>query len=150
MNDKVAVLFIGIQASGKSTFYHKYFKDYVHVNLDTVKKRSKEKKLLIRCIENGESFVVDNTNPTAEVRRRYFDLLEGEGYRIIGYYFKSSINDCLERNRRREGRARIPDVGVRDTYARMEFPSYSEGFDELYYVALEGDDYTVDEWNKDE
>jgi predicted kinase len=145
-NKKKAVIFIGIQASGKSTFYHSYFSDYVHVNLDTLKRRSREKTLINKCIENGESFVVDNTNPTCADRKRYFDLLSDEDYEVHGYYFKSSIADCLERNGKRQGKARIPDVGVRATYAKLEFPSYDEGFDELYYVAIKDDGYDVCEW----
>lgn len=137
------MIFIGIQASGKSTFYHRYFSDYIHVNLDTLKRRSRERTLVNRCIENAESFVVDNTNPIRADRQRYFDLLKDEDYRIIGYCFKSSIGDCLERNAKRHGRARIPDVGVRATYAKLEFPGYDEGFDELYYVAIKDDGYEV-------
>ncbi|SDA49170.1 ATP-binding protein [Methanobrevibacter millerae] len=140
------MIFIGIQASGKSTFYRRYFSDYVHVNLDTLKRRSREKTLLDKCIENGDSFVVDNTNPTIADRQRYFDILKDEDYEIHGYYFKSSIGECLSRNSKREGKARIPDVGVRATYAKLEFPSYDEGFDKLYYVAIDGDGYNVCEW----
>ena len=80
MEEKLAILFIGIQASGKSTFYHKYFSDYVHVNLDTLKRRSRERTLLSKCLENGDSFVVDNTNPTRMDRQRYFDLLKDTDY----------------------------------------------------------------------
>jgi predicted kinase len=146
MDQKIAVIFIGIQASGKSTFYRRYFSDYVHVNLDTLKRRSRERTLLTKCIENGESFVVDNTNPTRADRQRYFDALKDTDYEIHGYYFKSSIGDCLLRNSKREGRACIPEVGVRATYAKLEFPDYDEGFDKLYYVAIDGDGYNVCEW----
>lgn len=147
MGEKIAVIFIGIQASGKSTFYRKYFSDYVHINLDTLKKRSRENTLLAKCIENGDSFVVDNTNPTREVRQKYFDALKDSDYEIQGYCFESSLEDCLERNAKREGRARIPDVGVRSTYAKLELPSYEEGFDKLYYVAIKDDDYAISEWS---
>lgn len=146
MNKKIAVIFIGIQASGKTTFYRRYFSEYVHINLDTLKRRSRENTLLNKCIENGDSFVVDNTNPSREVRQKYFDLLEGTDYEIHGYYFKSSITDCLERNAKREGKARIPDVGVKSTYAKLELPSYDEGFDKLFYVVIDGDGYAVNEW----
>ena len=148
MYEKIAIIFIGIQASGKTTFYHKYFSDYVHINLDTLKRRSRENTLLAKCIENGDSFVVDNTNPTRADRQKYFDALKDTDYEIHGYYFKSSIIDCLERNSKREGKARIPDVGVRATYKKLEFPSYDEGFDKLYYVAIDGDGYRVCEWDR--
>lgn len=44
--------------------------------MDTLKRRSQEKILLTKCIENGVYFVVDNTNPTVEDRQRYFDILK--------------------------------------------------------------------------
>lgn len=115
--------------------------------MDTLKRRSREKTLLTKCIENGDSFVVDNTNPTIADRQRYFDILKDEGYEIHGYYFKSSIEECLSRNSKREGKACIPDVGVRATYAKLEYPSYDEGFEKLYYVSIDGDGYKVCEWD---
>ena len=67
MNNKQAIIFIGIQASGKSTYYHRYFGTYEHVNLDTLHTRNKENLLLQECIRDEKSFVVDNTNPTCSI-----------------------------------------------------------------------------------
>jgi 23S rRNA (cytidine1920-2'-O)/16S rRNA (cytidine1409-2'-O)-methyltransferase len=145
---KTAVIFTGIQASGKTTFYRKYFSNYVHVNLDTLKKRSRENTLLNKCVEKGESFVVDNTNPSREVRQKYFDILDGTDFEIHGYYFKSSLEDCLERNAKREGKANIPDVGVMSTYEKLEPPCYDEGFDKLFEVEIKDDSYIVNELEK--
>jgi predicted kinase len=148
MAEKLAIIFIGIQASGKSTFYRKYFSELVHINLDTLKKRSKERKLFSKCLENGDSFVVDNTNMTVFDRERYIPLAKENGYEIHGYYFKSYIDECLLRNRKREGLARIPEDGIRMTLARLERPSYDEGFDELYHVSIEDNDFNVEEWKE--
>ena len=69
---KKAIIFTGIQASGKSTFYHRrWAKEYVHINLDTLHTRNKENLLLEDCLRKGYSFVVDNTNPTAADREKY-------------------------------------------------------------------------------
>lgn len=46
MKKKTAIIFIGIQAGGKSTFYREQFSELVHINLDTLKTRKKENKLL--------------------------------------------------------------------------------------------------------
>lgn len=44
---KEAVLLIGLQASGKSTFYRQMLsRDHVHINLDTLHTRNKERLLL--------------------------------------------------------------------------------------------------------
>ena len=58
---KKAVIFIGIPACGKTTFYKERFSALAHISLDELHSRSKEGKLLTTCIENGQSFVVDNT-----------------------------------------------------------------------------------------
>lgn len=91
------------------TFYHEQFADYVHINLDTLHTRNKEKLLLQECAESGYSFVVDNTNPTKADREKYIRVAKDYGYCIHGYYFQSSVSECIERNRKREGKARIPD-----------------------------------------
>ncbi len=63
----LAIIFIGIQASGKSSYYRRHFADrYVHINLDTLHTRNKERLLLEDCIRQKKNFVVDNTNPARE------------------------------------------------------------------------------------
>ncbi len=62
--DKRCILFTGLQASGKTTFWQQRYPDLVHVNLDTLHTRNKERQLLEDCFSSGTSFVVDNTNPT--------------------------------------------------------------------------------------
>ena len=70
--EKVLVIMMGIQGSGKSTFYHNFLaKNFVRVNLDTLKTRNQEKLLIEDCIKQGKSFVVDNTNPTKADREIY-------------------------------------------------------------------------------
>lgn len=105
--DKIAVIFIGIQASGKTTFYKNIFREFVHINLDELHTRNKENLLLSECIENGVSFVVDNTNPTKTDREKYILAAKEHGYKIKGYYFRSSIRESIGRNSFRERRARI-------------------------------------------
>ena len=85
--EKVPVILMGIQGSGKSTFYHKFLaKDLARVNLDTLKTRHKEKILIEECIENAKSFAVDNTNPTKEDRQRYIPLAKARHRYILGRY----------------------------------------------------------------
>jgi hypothetical protein len=65
------IFFVGIQASEKSTFYsHHFFHTHVRINLDMLKTRHREKRLMKTCLEIGQPFVVDNTNPTPEERSR--------------------------------------------------------------------------------
>ena len=148
-DNKKAIIFIGIPASGKSSFYFEKFQEYVHINLDRLHTRNKERLLLEECFQNNLSFVVDNTNPTQRDRTGYINKSKEYGYKIIGYYFQSSINECMERNQGREGKARISDVGVKSVHSKLELPSYSEGFDELYYVQIQENQFIVKKWSEE-
>ena len=146
---KEAALLIGLQASGKSTFYRQMLsEDHVHINLDTLHTRNKERLLLEHCLQNGCSFAVDNTNPTIAEREKYIVPAKEYGYQITGYFFQSVIADCMERNRARQGKARVPDKAIPCTSNRLELPSYQEGFDRLYYVKLEQDRFLIEEWKE--
>jgi hypothetical protein len=59
-----AVLFVGIQGAGKSTFYReRFFTTHLRINLDMLKTRHRELRFLHTCLESRQRFVVDNTNP---------------------------------------------------------------------------------------
>lgn len=139
VNIKVeAIIFIGIQATGKSTFYkERFFKSHVRVNLDMLKTRHREKLLLHACLEMKQPFVVDNTNPTRKDRQRYIGAAKKKGFKIIGYYFSSEIFPSLKRNKKRPENEQIPERGIKGTSSKLELPDYAEGFDELYYVRID-------------
>jgi predicted kinase len=132
-----AVIFVGIQAAGKSTFYQRrFFRTHVRINLDMLRTRRREEMLVRACLEAKQPFVVDNTNPTAKDRAHYIGPARAAGFRVVGYHFQSSVSEALERNASRPERERVPEVGIRGTHSRLEIPSFEEGFDALYYVRI--------------
>ncbi|WP_035609053.1 AAA family ATPase [Haloferula sp. BvORR071] len=142
------VLFIGIPASGKSSFYRERFAgSHLRVNRDMLKTRYRELSLYQWCLEHEQSCVIDNTNSTREVRTPWLRPAQERGLKITGYFFQSRIQDCLERNRQRRGADRIPDVGVRDHHARLELPSLEEGFTELHFVSMTEEGFTITPWH---
>jgi len=144
-----AVIFIGIQAVGKSTIYkERFFNTHVRINLDMLKTRHREMRLLQACIDSGQPFVVDNTNILKSERAGYIRLAKSAGFRVVGYYFQSRLQDALQRNRQRTGKANIPDVGLMAKHQKLEIPSYNEGFDQLYYVMIDpnSSEFVVKEW----
>lgn len=146
MSKTIAIL-IGLQGSGKSTFYKTYLSDnFVRINLDTLKTRHQEKLLIEECLSNEASYAIDNTNPTRLDRERYISIAKKAGYRIVGYFLESKIKDCMQRNALREGRARVPEKAIAATLNKLEIPSYNEGFDELYFVKNDGVTMTIEEW----
>ncbi len=143
------VLLIGLQASGKSTFCKKrFFDSHVRLNLDMLKTRNREKRLMQVCLETGQPFVVDNTNPTKEDRQRYIAPSKASGFRVVGYYIQSQIENCKSRNEQRPDKQKVPLAGMLGTYGRLEIPSLDEGFDELRYVRIADDgSFVVEEWS---
>jgi predicted kinase len=132
-----AVILVGIQASGKSTFYQqRFFDTHVRISRDLLRTRSRERLLLQACLESRQPFVVDNTNVTAEERARYIEAARAAGYRVVGYFFRTETRAAIARNKLRQGKAVIPIPGILGTYKKLEEPRPEEGFDELYTVTL--------------
>jgi predicted kinase len=134
------ILLIGIQASGKSTFYkERFFDTHVRISMDLLRTRYRESVFLQACLSTQQRFVVDNTNPTRADRARYIEEAKKEKFRIVGYFFEPDPKVCWQRNEGRSGKQKIPPAGLFGTLKRLERPVVNEGFDELYVVhACEG------------
>ena len=144
---KTMILLMGIPGSGKSTFYQNHLASrYVRVNLDTLKTRKREADLIDACFAAGKEFCVDNTNLTREERAKYIHRAKAGGYRIVGYFLKSVVKDCIARNERRSGVTRLPAKAVAAMSNRMELPRRDEGFDELHFVEIKEDGFAVTDW----
>lgn len=143
-----AVLLIGIQASGKSTFCREHFFDtHVRLHPRLLLTRERERILLDACLAGRVPFVVDDTNVTRAERAYYIGRARERGFRVVGYFFRSRLHDALERNHRRRPPVRVEDEAIRATSARMELPKLAEGFDELHFVVSHHDDsFTVEDW----
>jgi predicted kinase len=134
-----AILLVGIQASGKSTFYRQRFVDtHIRINLDMLRTRHREQIILRACLEAKQPFVVDNTNTTAIDRARYIVPAKEAGFRIVGYYFRSNLGDLLRRNRQREAHKIVPDKAIFGAHRQLQVPAFEEGFDALYSVTSSG------------
>lgn len=144
------IVFCGIQATGKSTFFkEQFFNTHIRISLDLLNTRNREQKFMETCFATQQSFVVDNTNPTKEERAKYILKAKEKKYKIIAYYFQSKISEALERNSQRKGKEKIPEVGVKGTFNKLEIPSYVEGFDELYFVKIEENKFVITRWKNE-
>jgi predicted kinase len=146
-----AIIFIGLQGSGKSSFFQeRFFNTHIRLNLDMLRTRRREQILLQACLTAKQPFVVDNTNVLAEERARYIAPAKTAGFQVIGYYFRADIQAALERNSRRTGKAMVPEVAIFATYKRLQLPQPEEGFDRLYYVSLDAaNQFQVREWQNE-
>src|SRR5919108_5076555 len=99
------VIFVGIQASGKTTFYHERFANtHARVSLDVIRNRDREQAQVKRHLAEREPFVVDNTNVTKADRARYITAGRAAGFRVIGDYFPTDPRKAVQRNRKRPGK----------------------------------------------
>ena len=132
-----AVIFIGLQATGKSSFYlARFFHSHIRINLDMLKTRRREELLLGACLAMQQSFVVDNTNPTVEERARYILPARAARFQIVGYYFESSLAEAIRRNSTRVPEAQVPAKAIGATRKKLQLPAPGEGFDALYTVHI--------------
>ncbi|BDA69473.1 hypothetical protein RIVM261_060790 [Rivularia sp. IAM M-261] len=130
-----AIIFIGLQGAGKSTFYRtRLLNTHMRINLDMLKTRHREQIFLKACLEAKQPFVIDNTNPTLEERSRYILPAKENKFRVIAYYFDSHLEECKQRNNQRTGKEIIPLVGILSTYKRLVLPTWEEGFDAIYSI----------------
>ncbi len=129
-----AIVLCGVQGSGKTTLYRDRFIDtHVHVSLDLLGSRAREAALVAECLEEGRSFVVDNTNPTAADRARYVDPARLADFKIVAYLV--------------EGDWASEHVGPAKTAAtarRLVRPVPEEGFDELWHATAGPDGWRIE------
>jgi predicted kinase len=130
-----AVILIGIQASGKSTFYARQLAEtHVRISRDLLGTRAREGQLLRACLDARRRFAVDNTNVLAEERARFVLPARAAGYRVLGYFFPTETRAAIARNKLREGKAVIPLPAILATYKKLQPPRLDEGFDALFTV----------------
>jgi predicted kinase len=135
---QVAIL-IGLQGAGKSTFYRTHLAaTHLHISKDNfrnAKSRDKRQQTLLRdALQHGKSAAIDNTNPSVADRIPLLEMAKEFGARIVAYYFEPELAACLERNRGREGVARVPDIALFATLKKLQAPSTCEGFDAVFRV----------------
>jgi len=132
-----AVIFVGIQASGKSSFYReRFFDTHVRINLDMLRTRNREQILFAACLQAQQSFVIDNTNPLPADRARYIEPARAAGFRIVAYFFETTLKDAIRRNNQRTCKQKIPVPALAGAIRKIQPPTVEEGFDEIFTVTI--------------
>jgi predicted kinase len=135
-----AVILCGVQGAGKTTLYRdRFLETHVHVAMDLLRTRARERAFVALCLEQRQPFVVDATNPTPADRRPYVAPALAAGFRVVGYLVEVADTQALARNAARGGRARVPAAAVVGTGRRLLRPTLEEGFDELWHATAAPD-----------
>jgi predicted kinase len=132
-----AVIFVGVQGSGKSTFYReRFFDTHVRINLDMLRTRHREQLLLAACLAGKQAFVIDNTNPLPSDRARYIGPARETGFCVVAYFFETPLTDAIRRNSERAGKQKVPAPAIAGTLRKLKGPTIEEGFDAVYRVTI--------------
>ncbi|MET9802470.1 ATP-binding protein [Streptomyces sp. NPDC006368] len=137
-------VFVGLQASGKSTFHARCLSGrYALVSKDLFprgarRRQERQMRLVAEALTAGNPVVVDNTNPSPEDWAPLVELGHALGATVTAYWFPPDVEGSLRRNAAREGRDRVPDVGIFATAGRLREPSLADGFDAVLEVRFDG------------
>lgn len=139
---EVAVL-VGLQASGKTTFYRQALAaTHAHVSKDLFprarRRQDRQLRLIAQALEAGMNVAVDNTNPAAPEWEPILAVARGHGARVVAYWFPPDLAASLARNAARQGRQRVPEVGLHAVAGRLTRPRREDGFDEVFTVVADG------------
>lgn len=133
-----AIIFVGLQGSGKTTYFNAHFAaTHEHVSRDVQKTIGREMALVRECLCSGRSFVVDNTNSTRTVRAAYICEAKAAKFKLIAYFFDTPVRTAIGRNNHRTDKKPIPVPAILRAAKGLQPPSPEEGFDEIHTIRPE-------------
>jgi predicted kinase len=136
---------VGLQGSGKSTWVARHLAGtHVVVSKDhwpnARRRESRQRRVVAELLAAGASVVVENTNPAPDDRAPLIAAARDAGVPVRAVWVDTPPDICRARNDARDGRARVPLVGLLATRGRFAPPDRAEGFDRIDVVS--GDDGT--------
>jgi predicted kinase len=127
-----AIIFIGLQGSGKTTYFMSHFAaTHAHVSRDIQQTAEREAAFIRECLRSGRSFVVDDTNATRGARAQYIRDAKQAGFNVLCYFFDTPVRMAIGRNNHRKDKKPIPVPAILRTAKRLEPPSVEEGADQI-------------------
>jgi predicted kinase len=143
---EVAIL-IGLQASGKTTFYERHLAaTHDHVSKDNFPRaRNRQRRqltLITDSLTAGRNVAVDNTNPSPAEWAPLISLARAHSATVVAYWFPTDVETSIARNAARA--EPVPDVGLFTTLTRLRRPT-TDDFDHVYEVRTDSGSFTVTE-----
>ncbi len=118
--------FVEEYAASVGKTYSEVFKEYMPTAVDLMAKQ------VVRCRENGNNIIWDQTSTTVNSRKRKFNMLPD--YYAIAVVFKTpELAELRTRLASRPGK-NIPWNVVSGMIEHFDMPSEEEGFEEIWYA----------------
>jgi predicted kinase len=118
--------FVEEYAASVGKTYSDVFKEYMPTAVDLMAKQ------VVRCRENGNDVIWDQTSTTVNSRKRKFNMLPD--YYAIAVVFKTpEFSELRTRLASRPGK-NIPWNVVSGMIEHFDMPSEEEGFEEIWYA----------------
>jgi bifunctional polynucleotide phosphatase/kinase len=146
LSDYDSIIMTGSPASGKSTFVKK-LTGYTVISQDNFGSLQKCLKEATRCAARKTPFVIDNTNPTRESRKKFVDINLQYNLKGLCIYMATSKEICIHNNKFRShglnatsilpnssdltfpaGKT-VPSIAIHTFWSKFEAPDASEGFE---------------------
>jgi len=131
-SQKHLVIMVGSPASGKSYYSQKLENTgFLRINKDTMKTDKMIEKVFNGGIKEGRNIVIDNTNPTKEVREKFITAAKKASYyvSIVWMNFPISVVEYLDNYRiakYKNEEYHVPIVAMRVYYKKLEKPTKKE------------------------
>lgn len=138
------IILVGRQASGKSTFaknIHNSNMNYVHINRDTLKTKAKCEKETKNALVNGNSVIIDNTNPSIADRKIYIDMANEYNVPVKCIVVNTDEKLCHHLNYYREimtngNTKKIPQIAYNIFKKNYVEPNINEGFESVQHITF--------------
>lgn len=138
---KHCIIFCGMSASGKSTFYREHLAPlkYVHISRDVLQSMGKCESLARQTLSSSSSSaprncVIDNTNVDKASRAKWIDLVKASGGLPLVFYFALPLKHIFHNNTFRKltmapggGQSTVTSVLLYTQNKRLEVPTAAEG-----------------------
>ena len=113
----------GIPASGKSSWANErsgaevFCKDELRRAFPYMSEKEilrTERAQVATALQEGVDVVIDNTHLNPVHEEYYRPLAEYAGYEFVVKEFRTPLDECVQRNRKRTGTKRVPDKAIYD------------------------------------
>ncbi|CAG2161897.1 unnamed protein product [Oppiella nova] len=133
------IIFCGLPASGKSSFYTNYLQKfgYIYISRDELKTMERCHKKCETSLKNRQNCVIDNINVEPSARKQWVALSEKYSAVPLLFFFDVSVEQSLHNNKFRRiigVNSPVTDLVIRSQNKNLTKPMATENFETIYKI----------------